>query len=96
MEFTIATLTDEEAAAEMNRSKGRSSEWPATLAEILASEGCSIGKPFAVKLAFPGKKAATVAAGLRKAAKTAKYDSLVIRVAKDSETEVRIVNSVKA
>lgn len=95
MDFAIQTLTDEEVAAEMSRTKGRKSEWPEVLAAILKSDGCDIAKAFGIRLDFPGKNNATVVAGLRKAAKVAKHESLTIRVTPDSETSVNIVNSVK-
>lgn len=93
MEFTTRILTDEEINAEMSRSKGRKSEWPDVLAQILAKPECNIEKSFGINLDFPGRKNATVVAGLRKAAKVRKLETLTIRVASDSDSAVNIVNS---
>jgi len=95
MEFVLNAMSEAEIAAELNRSQGRKSEWKSVLAEILASEGCDITKAFGIRLAFPGRKNASVVAGLRKAAKDAKHDTLTIRVTPDTDDSVNITNSVK-
>jgi len=96
MEFAIRHLSDAEVQAELNRSKGRQAEWPKVLSDLLASDGCSIDKPFGIAVSFEGRKNTSAVAGLRKAAKAAGYSTLVFRPTPDTEDSVNITNSVKA
>jgi hypothetical protein len=100
MDFVERTLTDEEASAEMNRKKGRKSQWPETFAKVieaLAKSGCTLDKPFVKGYTFNDVKPATVVAGLNRA-KVEKYgkdSTLRIRVGTDESTVI-FQNSVTA
>jgi hypothetical protein len=96
-EVNIVKMTDEEAAAEMARKKGASDVYPSVLAAILTNPDCDITKNFAVKLDVPAdKKASTVVAGLNRARKARKLESLKIRLSRDDVPKIHIVNVIPA